>query len=75
MERLLMNGVEEFTLREQYRMPAPLLRHPNNYFYDSVVKCAADPADEPDPPRGFPWPNAKEPLAFVQIGNDSEIVQ
>ena len=56
-------------------MPAPLLRHPNNYFYDSVVKCAADPADEPDPPRGFPWPNAKEPLAFIKIGNDSEIVQ
>lgn len=74
MERLLMNGVEEFTLREQYRMPSPLLRHPNNYFYDSVVTCARSEADEPDPPLGFPWPNAKEPLAFVEIGNDSEIV-
>ena len=39
MERLLKNGIDEFVLKEQYRMPLALLHHPNTYFYGSVVKC------------------------------------
>lgn len=39
MERLLKNGIDEFVLKEQYRMPQALLHHPNTYFYGSVVKC------------------------------------
>ena len=39
MERLLKNGIDEFVLKEQYRMPQALLQHPNTYFYGSVVKC------------------------------------
>jgi len=75
MERLLSNGIDEFSLKEQYRMPESLLYHPNKYFYNSVVKCASTGgADENlPPPRGFPWPSPNdEPLAFLRVGNDSE---
>ncbi|KAL3792425.1 hypothetical protein HJC23_001543 [Cyclotella cryptica] len=75
MERLLKNGIDEFVLKEQYRMPESLLRHPNSYFYKGAVKCAeiggADPSKSP--PNGFPWPCPDEPLAFLEVGNDSEI--
>ena len=73
MERLLKNGVDEFVLTEQYRMPRSLLHHPNRYFYDSVVKCATKKA--PPPPTGFPWPSPNaEPLAFLEVGNGCEEV-
>lgn len=75
MERLLQNGIEEFSLKEQYRMPQSLLAHPNKYFYNSVVKCAAigGANENLPPPRGFPWPSPHdEPLAFLKVGHDSE---
>lgn len=72
MEHLLKNGVDEFVLEEQYRMPESLLRHPNNYFYGGRVQCAL--AYRPmSTPKGFPWPS-DEPLAFLNVGNDSEVV-
>ncbi|KAL7538765.1 hypothetical protein ACHAXR_008787, partial [Thalassiosira sp. AJA248-18] len=76
MERLLKNGIDQYVLKEQYRMPQSLLHHPNEYFYNGVVKCAKVGGADPNlpPPDGFPWPSPKnEPLAFVQIGNDSEV--
>lgn len=77
MERLLNNGIDEFVLKEQYRMPQSLLYHPNQYVYSGVVKCAAttDPNNLPSaPPLGFPWPSPKnDPLAFLDAGNDSEV--
>ena len=74
MERLLKNGLDELTLTEQYRMPESLLRHPNKYFYKGLVKCAETGADtNVSPPAGFPWPGSDEPLAFLEIGNDSEV--
>ncbi|KAK1734284.1 DNA helicase [Skeletonema marinoi] len=73
MERLMKNGAEEFVLKEQYRMPAALLKHPNEHFYDSMVKCATESNNETPNPKGFPWPNQIEPLAFLQVGNDSEV--
>lgn len=75
MERLLKNGIDEFVLKEQYRMPESLLRHPNTYFYKGAVKCAETGGADPTkpPPNGFPWPCADEPLAFLEVGNDSEI--
>ena len=78
MERLLDNGIDEFSLKFQYRMPASLLIHPNNYFYGGVVNCATTATDginsNPPPPNGFVWPSPKkEPLAFIEMGNDSEV--
>ena len=73
MERLLSNGLDEFILTEQYRMPRSLLYHPNKYFYDSVVKCSV----KKDLPllNGFPWPSPNdEPLAFLEVGNGSDEV-
>ena len=76
MERLLNNGIDEFVLKEQYRMPQSLLYHPNQYFYKGVVKCATttDPNNIPSAPLGFPWPSPKnDPLAFLDVGHDSEV--
>lgn len=76
MERLMNNGAEEFVLKEQYRMPAALLKHPNEHFYNSMVKCANEEFNinnNASNPKGFPWPNKSEPLAFLQVGNDSEV--
>ena len=75
MERLLKNGIDEFVLKEQYRMPESLLKHPNMYFYKGAVKCAENGGADPTllPPKGFPWPS-DEPLAYLDVGNDSEIV-
>lgn len=73
MERLLNNGIDEFVLTEQYRMPRSLLYHPNKYFYDSVVKCATK--KHLPPPKGFPWPSPnEEPLAFLEVGNGCDEV-
>lgn len=77
MERLLQNGLDEFVLTVQYRMPKALLRHPNDYFYEGLVQCATASVayQNQRPPEGFPWPSPnKEPLAFLHVGRDSEIV-
>ena len=73
MERLLNNGMAEFVLKEQYRMPQSLLLHPNSYFYKGVVKCATT-SDKSGltPPLGFPWPST-DPLCFLETGKDSEV--
>lgn len=75
MARLEKIGVGQFTLTEQYRMPQALLEHPSKYFYDGLVKCARKGArlEQLLPPQGFPWPCVTQPLAFIQVGNDSEI--
>lgn len=76
MERLLKNGIDEFVLKEQYRMPQSLLQHPNEHFYDGIVECATTGGIDPNlpPPTGFPWPSPNnEPLAFIEIGSDSEL--
>ena len=75
MARLEKIGVGQFTLTEQYRMPPALLEHPSKYFYDGLVKCARKGArlEQLLPPQGFPWPCVTQPLAFIQVGNDSEI--
>lgn len=75
MERLLNNGIDEFVLKEQYRMPQALLHHPNKYFYKGVVKVAAS-VDKTGvaPPKGFPWPSQNnDPLAFLEVGGNNEI--
>lgn len=73
MARLESIGVGKFTLQEQYRMPPALLEHPSKYFYEGLVTCAKEGGQiESTPPFGFPWPSS-QPLAFVQVGNDSEI--
>ena len=75
MARLEKIGVPQFTLKEQYRMPPALLAHPSTYFYEGLVKCAQDGVNTLNqlPPLGFPWPNTKEPLAFINVGKDSEV--
>ena len=73
MARLENIGVGKFTLQEQYRMPPALLEHPSKYFYEGLVTCAKEGGQiDSTPPFGFPWPSS-QPLAFVQVGNDSEI--
>lgn len=75
MERMLKDGMHEFVLKEQYRMPESLLKHPNSYFYKGEVEVAKIGGADPTlpAPKGFPWPS-DEPLAFLDVGNDSEIV-
>jgi hypothetical protein len=72
MARLEKLGVEQRTLRVQYRMPPSLLKHPSDYFYGGLVVCA-DKAFERAAPSGFPWPNSKLPLAFVHVGSNLEV--
>ena len=73
MSRLEKSNVEEFTLRVQYRMSPGLLAHPSAYFYKGLIRCADDiSASSHRPPAGFPWPN-QQPLAFLKVGNDSEV--
>lgn len=67
MARAKREGVAEFTLQEQYRMPAALLEHPSNYFYKGLVKCAPERLSRVEAlPTGFPWPT-RYPLAFVHL--------
>ncbi|KAG7344934.1 DNA helicase [Nitzschia inconspicua] len=75
MERLEKAGIQQITLREQYRMPPALLQHPSSYFYNGIVQSAVSMEQKQPPPTGFPWPESDQPLAFVQVGNgDSEVV-
>jgi superfamily I DNA and/or RNA helicase len=74
MARLEKDGVDETTLRVQYRMSPGLLEHPSTYFYKGRITCAEDLSDRNlDPPAGFPWPK-DQPLAFVQSGNGNSEV-
>ena len=77
MARLETGGVDERTLKTQYRMPPSLLEFPSKYFYGGEVKCApgAKDRDGSELPTGFPWPgknDKKIPLAFVHLGGDLE---
>ena len=77
MARLETGGVDERTLKTQYRMPPSLLDFPSKYFYGGEVKCApgAKDRDGSKLPTRFPWPgnnDKKIPLAFVHLGGDLE---
>ena len=76
MARLETGGVDERTLRTQYRCPPSLLEFPSKYFYAGEVTCAPGTKDRESTelPTGFPWPgnDKKLPLAFVHIGGDLE---
>mmetsp|Transcript_9618 Transcript_9618/g.14826 ORF Transcript_9618/g.14826 Transcript_9618/m.14826 type:complete len:350 (+) Transcript_9618:1-1050(+) len=73
MSRLEKIGLDEFTLRVQYRMSPGLLEHPSTYFYKGLIRCADNiSTTSHEPPAGFPWPN-KQPIVFLQVGNDSEV--
>lgn len=74
MARLEKSGIEEATLRVQYRMSPGLLKHPSKYFYKGLVSSAEELLRrDTSPPIGFPWPN-EQPVAFVQVGNgDAEV--
>jgi hypothetical protein len=71
MARLEKLGLEQRTLRVQYRMPPSLLKHPSDYFYGGLVTCA-DKVCETAAPSGFPWPS-KLPLVFVHVGSNLEV--
>ena len=75
LEKCRGHGVEEMTLRIQYRMPPALLKHPSEYFYNGLVTCADEVKSRKLAlPTGFPWPSS-EPLAFVETqGDDSEVI-
>ena len=77
MARLENGGVDERTLKTQYRCPPSLLEFPSKYFYGGKVKCSpgAKNRDGSELPAGFPWPgknNKTMPLAFVHLGGDLE---
>lgn len=80
MARLETGGVDERTLRTQYRMHPSLLEFPSAYFYKGIVKCAKElqSSERRELPAGFPWPEREDgsvlPLAFVHIGGDLEMV-
>jgi len=79
MARLETGGVNERTLRTQYRMHPFLLEFPSAYFYKGVVKSSEElqSSELRELPAGFPWHERKDgsylPLAFVHIGGDLEM--
>lgn len=82
MARLETGGVDERTLRTQYRMNHFLLQFPSAYFYNGLVTCAGEQqsTSSTELPAGFPWPAGKKdgrslPLAFVHVGGgDLEVM-
>jgi hypothetical protein len=76
MSRLEKIGVDEVTLKIQYRMCPPLLEHPSKYFYGGLVSCTNNNVSESKAnklPQGFPWPNSL-PLTFINSGENNEII-
>ena len=56
------------TLRTQYRMPGPLRAFPSRRFYGGALRDAATVVARPTaPPRGFAWPRADAPVAFLSV--------
>jgi len=58
--------VRVLNLRTQYRMPAMLRAFPSRRFYDDALRDAETVVARP-PPRGFAWPRADAPVAFVSV--------
>eukprot|EP00980_Cylindrotheca_fusiformis_P009826 scaffold2164_cov106-Cylindrotheca_fusiformis.AAC.9 len=72
MARLEENGMEVRTLQVQYRMAPALLEFPSNYFYKGIIRSAkTHNKNDEKLPAGFPWPNRKQPLAFLQVTTSS----
>lgn len=72
MARLEEGGVDQRTLKDQYRMAPALLEHPSRYFYDGLVTSASEIRADASP-MGFSWPRKDAPLAFVQVGSNLEV--
>ena len=68
-ERLAAAGrAPVLTLRTQYRMPGPLRAFPSRRFYGGALRDAATVVARPTaPPRGFAWPRADAPVAFLSV--------
>ena len=64
--RLAAGGLEPALLNEQYRMHPKIAEFPSKRFYGGRVHSRVDSADRPLP-TGFPWPNRKIPVAFVDV--------
>lgn len=74
MARLEQLGVDETTLKVQYRMSPGLLEYPSAYFYKGLITSAEVlKGNNLQPPAGFPWPK-DEPLAFIETGNGNSEV-
>lgn len=50
----------------QYRMHPAISDFPSVHFYDGHVSTGIRASDRPAP-RGFPWPAASGPVAFVRV--------
>ncbi|KAG5187589.1 AAA domain-containing protein, partial [Tribonema minus] len=69
--RLMLAGVAPVVLARQYRMHPRIAAFPGARFYGGRLASAPRAVDRPTP-RGFPWPNAAVPVAFVAVRDDSD---
>jgi len=69
--RLVDEGVPVHLLDTQYRMHPALSQLPSDLFYAGRISDGVTSRERP-PPRGFAWPEASSPVAFVPMLNGSE---
>lgn len=73
MTRLRDRGLDQFTLRLQYRMAPSLLQFPSAHFYEGAVECAPG-LIERDPPSGLNWPHINRQrngaLVFLDVADE-----
>ena len=62
---MVKEGLDSVLLDTQYRMVLAIARWPSEEFYDSHLHTAARLEGPREPPKGFPWPNARLPICFV----------
>lgn len=74
MSRLEDVGGQSKMFRIQYRMHPMLLEFPSQYFYNNRVVCHETLVGAAEVVKGFPWPQANVPLAFVNCRDSLESV-
>jgi hypothetical protein len=64
-------GLSPLLLDTQYRMHPGLAAFPSQRFYGGRLRSGVDAAARPAP-RGFRWPSARVPLAFLDVAAGAE---
>ena len=73
MERLSKQpGVFLVLLDTQYRMVEPIARWPSQFFYRSRLNTVPRLREVHEPPKGFAWPSANAPMAFLHHSHSHE---
>ncbi|CAE7495639.1 upf1, partial [Symbiodinium natans] len=65
-------GLQPFLLDTQYRSHPKLAEFSSKAFYDGLLKSGIQ-EEKRVAPQGVPWPNAKCPIAFVNVDAQEEL--